>query len=111
MCVFFGSRVLIFKAQLKQNSVRRPRKSVVFRKMHYSFAMLYAHYVVGLVLFLQAEYPKLSAVLFGEGVLNDAMSILLFHTVSSNATSLLKVLVFRCFSTRVLTSDERASDF
>ena len=31
--------------------------------------------------FHQAEYPKLSAVLFGEGVLNDAMSILLFQTV------------------------------
>ncbi|CAN0474774.1 unnamed protein product, partial [Hapterophycus canaliculatus] len=30
----------------------------------------------------QAEFPKLSAVLFGEGVLNDAMSILLFQTVS-----------------------------
>lgn len=29
----------------------------------------------------QAEFPKLSAVLFGEGVLNDAMSILLFQTV------------------------------
>ncbi|CAN0411340.1 unnamed protein product, partial [Ectocarpus sp. 8 AP-2014] len=31
----------------------------------------------------QAEFPKLSAVLFGEGVLNDAMSILLFQTVQS----------------------------
>ncbi|CAM9484335.1 unnamed protein product [Phaeothamnion confervicola] len=29
----------------------------------------------------QSEFPKLSAVLFGEGVLNDAMSILLFHAV------------------------------
>lgn len=37
--------------------------------------------VATLSLIKQAEYPKLSAVLFGEGVLNDAMSILLFHTV------------------------------
>ena len=36
--------------------------------------------------FCQAEYPKLSAVLFGEGVLNDAMSILLFQTVSYERT-------------------------
>ncbi|CAM9968708.1 unnamed protein product [Ascophyllum nodosum] len=39
--------------------------------------------VATLSLIKQNEYPKLSAVLFGEGVLNDAMSILLFHTVRS----------------------------
>ncbi|CAB1118081.1 unnamed protein product [Ectocarpus sp. CCAP 1310/34] len=39
--------------------------------------------VATLSLIKQAEFPKLSAVLFGEGVLNDAMSILLFQTVQS----------------------------
>lgn len=38
--------------------------------------------IPNVIVFRQTEYPKLSAVLFGEGVLNDAMSILLFHTVS-----------------------------
>eukprot|EP00752_Nemacystus_decipiens_P011523 g10232.t1 len=39
--------------------------------------------VATLSLIKQVEFPKLSAVLFGEGVLNDAMSILLFQTVQS----------------------------
>ncbi|CAM9166634.1 unnamed protein product, partial [Chrysoparadoxa australica] len=38
--------------------------------------------VATLSLIKQHQYPKLSAVLFGEGVLNDAMSILLFHAVT-----------------------------
>jgi NhaP-type Na+/H+ or K+/H+ antiporter len=37
--------------------------------------------VATLSLIKQDEYPKLAAVLFGEGVLNDAMSILLFRVV------------------------------
>ncbi len=35
----------------------------------------------------QDKYPKLSAVLFGEGVLNDAVSILLFRTVLGGTTT------------------------
>ncbi len=35
----------------------------------------------------QDKYPKLSAVLFGEGVLNDAVSILLFQTVVGGSTA------------------------
>ena len=31
----------------------------------------------------QSEFPKLSAVLFGEGVMNDAIGILLFHAVTA----------------------------
>ena len=31
----------------------------------------------------QSEFPKLSAVLFGEGVMNDAIGILLFHAVTT----------------------------
>jgi Sodium/hydrogen exchanger family len=39
--------------------------------------------VATLSLIKQSEYPKLSAVLFGEGVMNDAISILLFHAVTN----------------------------
>ncbi len=35
----------------------------------------------------QDKYPKLSAVLFGEGVLNDAVSILLFQMVQESSTA------------------------
>jgi hypothetical protein len=37
--------------------------------------------VSALSLIKSTEYPKLSAILFGEGVVNDAISILLFHSV------------------------------
>ena len=37
--------------------------------------------VSALSLIKSSEYPKLSAILFGEGVVNDAISILLFHSV------------------------------
>ncbi len=35
----------------------------------------------------QDKYPKLSALLFGEGVLNDAVSILLFRTIMGNKSA------------------------
>ena len=38
-----------------------------------------------LAIIKQEAYPKLSGVLFGEGVLNDAVSILLFRTVSASS--------------------------
>lgn len=41
--------------------------------------------VAALALIKQDQYPKLSAVLFGEGVLNDAVSILLFRSILSGA--------------------------
>ena len=37
--------------------------------------------VSALSLVKAAEFPRLAAVLFGEGVVNDAISILLFHSV------------------------------
>jgi NhaP-type Na+/H+ or K+/H+ antiporter len=36
-----------------------------------------------LTLINEAEYSKLNAVLFGEGVINDAVSILIFRAVES----------------------------
>lgn len=39
--------------------------------------------VAALSLVKPEEYPKLSAILFGEGIINDAVSILLFRTVKT----------------------------
>jgi len=43
--------------------------------------------VAALALIKQEDYPKLSAVLFGEGVLNDAVSILLFRSILAGAVT------------------------
>jgi NhaP-type Na+/H+ or K+/H+ antiporter len=43
--------------------------------------------VAALALIKQDQYPKLSAVLFGEGVLNDAVSILLFRSILAGAVT------------------------
>jgi NhaP-type Na+/H+ or K+/H+ antiporter len=41
-----------------------------------------------LSLIKQSEHPKLSAIMFGEGVLNDAMSVLFFRSVQRSEVSL-----------------------
>lgn len=42
--------------------------------------------VAALTLVKPEKYPRLNAILFGEGVVNDAVSILLFNTVKSTLT-------------------------
>ena len=39
--------------------------------------------VAALTIVKEKEYPKLNAILFGEGIVNDAVSILIFDTISN----------------------------
>lgn len=41
--------------------------------------------IAGLTLISSDKYPKLFSVVFGEGLLNDAVAIILFHSVSTIA--------------------------
>lgn len=37
--------------------------------------------VAALTILKEKEFPKLNAILFGEGIVNDAVSILIFETI------------------------------
>jgi NhaP-type Na+/H+ or K+/H+ antiporter len=40
--------------------------------------------VAALTIVKESDYPKINSILFGEGVVNDALSILIFDTVNRN---------------------------
>ena len=51
--------------------------------IYYTYLPYHLSHHQALAIIKQEAYPKLSGVLFGEGVLNDAVSILLFRTVAA----------------------------
>ena len=52
--------------------------------MSKSYGHVFTDEVSALSLMPMKEYPRLGALIFGEGVLNDAISIVLFHVLISN---------------------------
>jgi NhaP-type Na+/H+ or K+/H+ antiporter len=108
----------IFKVQLN-TSEDEGAQLTLQEAMIISACLAAADEVAALSLIKSTEYPKLSAILFGEGVVNDAISILLFHAVvttkrlESTAENVVTVLQDRRLQDRraeALTTSTTADD-
>lgn len=53
--------------------------------LYFSSTMCASDAIAGLTLISSDKYPKLFSVVFGEGLLNDAVAIILFQSVANIA--------------------------